>query len=117
MNACALRWIEEAVEKWIGSSNVPAGFALFLKYLGLPPREWAERFFTVERWTEMPRGGHFAAMEEPQLLAEDLNRARYHDEVSQKYLEAAARPWLMVPPDPPDRERRAAPNEVLPRKQ
>jgi hypothetical protein len=32
----------------------------------------AERFFNVRRWTEMPRGGHFAAMEEPELLVEDL---------------------------------------------
>jgi hypothetical protein len=38
-------------------------------------------------------------------LAKYLNRARHHDEMSQKYLEAAARPWLMVPPDPPDPER------------
>jgi hypothetical protein len=52
-----------------------------------------------------------------QLLAEDLNRARYHDEMTQKYLEAAARPWLMAPPDRPDPERWAAPNEFLPRKQ
>jgi pimeloyl-ACP methyl ester carboxylesterase len=36
--------------------------------------EWAERFFNVQRWTEMPRGGHFAAMEEPGLLAEDISR-------------------------------------------
>jgi len=32
----------------------------------------AERFFNVPRWIEMPRGGHFAAMEEPALLADDL---------------------------------------------
>jgi pimeloyl-ACP methyl ester carboxylesterase len=36
------------------------------------PRDWAESFFDVRRWTEMPRGGHFAAMEEPELLAEDI---------------------------------------------
>jgi pimeloyl-ACP methyl ester carboxylesterase len=39
------------------------------------PREWAERFFHVRRWTEMPRGGHFAAMEEPELLASDLRES------------------------------------------
>jgi len=32
----------------------------------------AKRFFNVQRWTEMPRGGHFAALEEPQRLAEDM---------------------------------------------
>ena len=36
------------------------------------PREWAERFFNVQRWTEMPSGGHFAAFEEPERLANDL---------------------------------------------
>jgi pimeloyl-ACP methyl ester carboxylesterase len=53
--------------------EVPTGFALFPKDLaGVPPREFAERFFPVERFTVMPRGGHFAALEQPQLLAEDL---------------------------------------------
>ena len=35
-------------------------------------RVWAERFFDVQRWTEMPSGGHFAAMEEPEKLVEDI---------------------------------------------
>jgi microsomal epoxide hydrolase len=51
---------------------VPAAFAIFPKDISHPPRELAERFFNVQRWTEMPRGGHFAAAEEPELLAEDL---------------------------------------------
>ena len=38
----------------------------------MPPREWVERAYDVVRWTEMPRGGHFAAMEEPELLAADV---------------------------------------------
>ncbi len=58
--------------KWLGSSEVLAAFALFPADISRPPREWAERFFNVRRWTEMPRGGHFAAMEEPELLAEDI---------------------------------------------
>jgi hypothetical protein len=32
----------------------------------------SERFFNVQRWTEMPRGGHFAAMEQPDLLVADI---------------------------------------------
>ena len=52
--------------------KVPAAFAHVSQDLSHPPREWAERFFDVQRWTEMPRGGHFAAMEEPELLAEDI---------------------------------------------
>jgi len=72
MNAGALTWIIEMLKQWVGSSTVPAGFAIFPRDLLSPPREWAERFFNVARWTEMPRGGHFAAMEEPELLAEDI---------------------------------------------
>jgi pimeloyl-ACP methyl ester carboxylesterase len=67
-----LRWTIEAFKQWTGSSDVPAGFALFPKDLSRPPRAWAERFFNVRRWTEMPRGGHFAALEEPDLLVDDL---------------------------------------------
>lgn len=39
---------------------------------GAAPREWAERLYNVVRWTPMPRGGHFAAAEEPALVAADL---------------------------------------------
>ena len=54
--------------------EVPAGFARFPKDIpGIdPPRELAERHLRIERWTQMPRGGHFAALEEPELLVEDL---------------------------------------------
>lgn len=50
----------------------PAGFALFPGDTDHPPREWAERTYRVTRWTEMPSGGHFAAQEEPDLLAREL---------------------------------------------
>jgi len=52
--------------------QAPAAVALFPKEISRPPREWAERSYNVRRWTEMPRGGHFAALEEPELLAEDI---------------------------------------------
>jgi pimeloyl-ACP methyl ester carboxylesterase len=52
--------------------EVPFGFAAFPHELSHPPREWAERFADVQRWTEMPKGGHFAAWEEPELLAEEI---------------------------------------------
>ncbi|MBA3320054.1 MAG: hypothetical protein H0T45_01230 [Pyrinomonadaceae bacterium] len=52
--------------------EVPTGFAMFPKDLTLAPREWTERFFNIAGWTQMPRGGHFAALEEPKLLAEDI---------------------------------------------
>jgi pimeloyl-ACP methyl ester carboxylesterase len=71
-NAGAVTWIIELFKKWVGSSSVPTGFASFPRDILPPPREWAERFFNIRRWTDMPRGGHFAAMEEPGLLVEDI---------------------------------------------
>lgn len=55
--------------------EVPCGFAIFPRELGRaaqPPREWAERAYRVEHWTEMPSGGHFPAREEPELLVRDI---------------------------------------------
>lgn len=52
--------------------EVPTAVAVFSDPLGKPPREWLERLYRLERLTQMPRGGHFAALEEPVLLAEDL---------------------------------------------
>ena len=68
----AMGWVDRKIKQWTGSSAVPAAFAMFPKDLSSPPREWAERFFNVQRWTEMPRGGHFAALEEPEAVAEDI---------------------------------------------
>jgi len=52
----------------------PVGLALFPKDIGhaIPPRALAERTLNVTRWTEMPRGGHFPAWEEPELFAQDV---------------------------------------------
>jgi pimeloyl-ACP methyl ester carboxylesterase len=52
--------------------TVPTAVAVFPKDLTQPPRSWAERTYHVARYTVMPRGGHFAAHEEPALLAADL---------------------------------------------
>jgi pimeloyl-ACP methyl ester carboxylesterase len=53
----------------------PLSFARFPKEIINPPREWVERVFTVARWTEMPVGGHFAALEQPRALAIDIHEA------------------------------------------
>jgi pimeloyl-ACP methyl ester carboxylesterase len=58
--------------------GVPCGIAIFPRDLDRPPREFAERSYNVRRWTEMPRGGHFAALEQPELLAADI-RAFFRD--------------------------------------
>lgn len=55
--------------------EVPCAVALFWNNLDHPPlplRELAERVYHVQRWTQMPRGGHFPALEEPELLVEDI---------------------------------------------
>jgi pimeloyl-ACP methyl ester carboxylesterase len=52
--------------------EVPSGFALFPGDIGRPPRAWLERVANVVRVTEMPRGGHFAPFEEPELYAQEL---------------------------------------------
>ena len=51
---------------------VPVGVAAFPRELPMPPRSWLERGFDVRRWTTMPRGGHFAALEQPELLVDDV---------------------------------------------
>ena len=50
----------------------PCAVAHFPKEIVFPPQEWVERGYNVQRWTEMPRGGHFAAAEQPDLLAADI---------------------------------------------
>ncbi|GIN09652.1 multidrug MFS transporter [Shouchella clausii] len=56
----------------IGYIEVPTGLALFPADILLPPKEWAMRNLNVIRWTSMPRGGHFTALEEPELFADDI---------------------------------------------
>ena len=52
--------------------EAPTGISVFTKDVILMPRRWAEGYFNLKRWTVMPSGGHFAPMEEPQLLVEDI---------------------------------------------
>jgi pimeloyl-ACP methyl ester carboxylesterase len=52
--------------------EAPTGAAVFLKEVMLMPRKWAERYYNLKRWTVMPSGGHFAPMEEPERLVEDI---------------------------------------------
>ncbi|MDH0867519.1 epoxide hydrolase [Mitsuaria sp. GD03876] len=52
--------------------TTPFAMAHFPREMPTPPRSWPERALDIRRWTEMPRGGHFAAMEQPELLAQDL---------------------------------------------
>ena len=58
--------------------EVPTAYAAFPKEIVRPPRSWAERVYNIRRWTVMPSGGHFAALEEPGALVDDL-RAFFRD--------------------------------------
>ena len=53
--------------------TVPTGYCEFPHEIIRPPRSLAERVFTdIRRWSVMPRGGHFAAMEQPEALAQEI---------------------------------------------
>lgn len=55
--------------------EVPTALALFpAEMLAWPPRSYVERVYNIAQWSEMPRGGHFAALEQPALLIEDLRK-------------------------------------------
>jgi pimeloyl-ACP methyl ester carboxylesterase len=58
--------------------EAPTGVAHFPMEIVHQPRSWAERYYNVQRWTEMPAGGHFGAMEEPDALVADI-RAFFRD--------------------------------------
>jgi pimeloyl-ACP methyl ester carboxylesterase len=55
-----------------GEVTVPTGVTIFPKDLVPAPREFAERFFPIIRWAELPAGGHFTAWEEPEAFAREL---------------------------------------------
>ena len=53
--------------------QVPMGYAEFPKEILRPPRSLAEKMYAdIRRWTRMPKGGHFAALEQPELLAQEI---------------------------------------------
>jgi epoxide hydrolase len=58
--------------------EVPTACALFPREATLPPRRWVEARYNLTRWTEMPRGGHFPPLEEPELYVDDV-RAFFRD--------------------------------------
>jgi microsomal epoxide hydrolase len=52
--------------------DVPTAYQEFPREILHPPRVLAERVFNIQRWTRSPHGGHFAALEQPELVAEDV---------------------------------------------
>jgi pimeloyl-ACP methyl ester carboxylesterase len=58
----------------MGKIEIPTGIALFAQDILLPPKEWTIKNLNIVQWTEIPRGGHFTAMEEPDLFVEDIRK-------------------------------------------
>ena len=58
--------------KPMGYIDVPTGAAVFPAEIFVTPRAWAEAAFDLRHWTVMPAGGHFAALEQPELYVNDL---------------------------------------------
>lgn len=54
--------------------EVPTGVARFPKEIMRFPRKWVENHYNVTHWTTMPKGGHFAAMEQPDLFVDDVRK-------------------------------------------
>jgi pimeloyl-ACP methyl ester carboxylesterase len=95
------------VNEWITGAatdtvDVPTGCAIFPRELQRPSRRWAERRFTdIRRWSEPPRGGHFAAFEQPELFTDEVRSFFRLRQVIDRFID-------VVPTDPRRRERAAA---------
>jgi microsomal epoxide hydrolase len=61
-----------ATSPWTGRVDVPTGHAVYPRELLQTPRVWAEQRYNVVHWTEQPKGGHFAAFEQPKLFVDDI---------------------------------------------
>lgn len=67
---------ESSLDAGIGAITVPTGIAVYPAEIFRCPRAWAEHRYPVVHWYEAPRGGHFAALEQPQLFADDMRLFR-----------------------------------------
>lgn len=52
--------------------SVPVGYAKFPKEIPTPPKTYIEKGMNIIHWSEITKGGHFAALEQPELLAHDI---------------------------------------------
>ena len=62
-----------ALSPWQGRVDVPTGYAVYPCEILQTPRVWAGKRYNLVHYTHQDRGGHFAAFEQPQLFAADLN--------------------------------------------
>lgn len=72
--ASSARLYWESFSTWGGGGPVglPTGVASFPKEILRSPRSWCEDHYQITHWTTMPRGGHFAAFEQPDLFVDDV---------------------------------------------
>jgi pimeloyl-ACP methyl ester carboxylesterase len=70
----SLYWITQSIHSSmrIYNENSRKPLAFGEKELPTPPRSYVEKGFNIRQWTNMPLGGHFAAMEQPELLSRDI---------------------------------------------
>ena len=62
-----------ALSPWKGRVDVPTGYAVYPCEILQTPKAWAQKHYNLVHYTHQDRGGHFAAFEQPQLFAADLN--------------------------------------------
>ena len=78
INSSTRLYYESFFQAWALAKDekiqVPVAIASFPRENSVPLREWAERSFNIQQWTDMPSGGHFAALEEPDRLVEDIRK-------------------------------------------
>jgi pimeloyl-ACP methyl ester carboxylesterase len=72
--ASSARLYWESFNKFVSDGRVelPTGVASFPKEILRTPRSWCEEAYNITHWTTMPRGGHFAAFEQPELFIDDV---------------------------------------------
>lgn len=77
----SMRVYYESAHNWSPNGNkrveVPTAMLMLAKDIAVAPREWENRFYNIVRWTESPKGGHFAEWEEPALTAQDMRAFFY----------------------------------------
>jgi pimeloyl-ACP methyl ester carboxylesterase len=66
--------MDEQVKTEWKKIEVPTAVAMFPKDIINAPKDFGYRLFNIQQWTEMPKGGHFAALEQPTLLANDIRK-------------------------------------------
>jgi epoxide hydrolase len=72
-SSARLYWEAHTAARSFDPVAVPTGIAVFPKEIVPAVRSWCDKsYLDIRQWTEMPRGGHFAALEQPDLLVEDV---------------------------------------------